>query len=90
MADDLGYGDLGCYGNPSIRTPHIDSMAREGMRFTEFYAASPLCSPSRAALMTGRWPMRTGVNRVLAPVAKRGLKRREITIAEVLKTRDYA
>ncbi|MCP5112271.1 MAG: sulfatase, partial [bacterium] len=90
VADDMGYGDLGCYGNASIRTPHIDGLAAEGMRFTEFYAASPLCSPSRAALMTGRLPIRTGVNRVLAPVAKRGLNRREVTIAEVLRPRGYA
>ncbi len=61
LADDLGYGDLGCYGHPHIRTPHIDACAQKGVRFTQFYAGGPLCSPSRAALLTGRTPYRTGV-----------------------------
>jgi arylsulfatase A len=59
--DDLGYGDLGCYGNRVIRTPHIDAMAGEGMRFTEYYACSAVCAPSRAGLLTGRYPFRTGI-----------------------------
>jgi arylsulfatase A-like enzyme len=86
--DDMGYGDAGCFGSKDIRTPRIDRMAREGMRFTSFYA-QPICGPSRAALMTGCQPMR---------VAERGnvknvhpvLHSKEITIAEVLKTKDYA
>ena len=61
-ADDLGSGDLSCYGHPTIRTPHLDQMAADGIRFTQFYSAAPLCSPSRAALMTGRYPVRSGIN----------------------------
>src|SRR4051812_30457792 len=71
-ADDLGYGDLGCYGS-GIRTPNLDRMAAEGMRFTQFYSANPVCSPSRAALLTGRYPTRTGVPQVLMPADKTGL-----------------
>src|SRR5437667_2171500 len=61
LADDLGYGDLSCYGHPSIRTPNLDRMAAEGMRFTDFYVAANVCTPSRAGLMTGRWPIRSGM-----------------------------
>src|SRR5947209_16839339 len=61
LADDMGYGDLSCYGHPSIHTPNLDRMAAEGMRFTDFYVAAPVCTPSRAALMTGRLPIRTGM-----------------------------
>ncbi|MFM7923468.1 MAG: sulfatase-like hydrolase/transferase, partial [Planctomycetaceae bacterium] len=60
-ADDLGYGDLSCYGHPTIRTPNLDRMAAEGMRFTEFYSAAEVCTPSRAALLTGRYPVRSGM-----------------------------
>src|SRR5213595_446560 len=71
LADDLGYGDLGCYGHPTIRTPNLDRMAQEGMRFTDFYAAAPVCTPSRAALLTGRLAVRSGMasdtRRVLFP-----------------------
>jgi len=94
MADDLGYGDLGCYGHPSIRTPHLDRMAREGMRFTDFYSSAEVCTPSRAGLMTGRYPIRSGMcgdqARVLNVRAKGGLPREEITIAEALKEKGYA
>jgi arylsulfatase len=86
--DDLGYGDLGCYGS-KIRTPNIDSMASEGVRFTQFYSANPVCSPSRAALMTGRYPTRVGVPRVLFPYDKTGLPDSETTIAQMLKPRGY-
>jgi len=94
FADDLGYGDLGCYGHPSIRTPNLDRMAAEGMRFTDFYSAAEVCTPSRAALLTGRLPIRSGMcsdaRRVLFPGSKGGLPADEITIAEALKARGYA
>jgi arylsulfatase A len=62
LADDLGYGDLGCYGNQIVKTPNLDQFAREGMRFTDCYAAAANCSPSRTGLMTGRTPTRVGVH----------------------------
>ena len=61
LADDLGYGDLGCYGHPTIKTPNLDRMADEGMRMTQFYSAAGVSTPSRAALLTGRYPVRTGM-----------------------------
>src|ERR1051326_1725356 len=87
-SDDLGYGDLSCYGS-GISTPNIDQLASEGMRFTHFYSASPVCSPSRAALMTGRYPARVGVPNVLAPTDTYGLQTTEMTIAELVKTAGY-
>lgn len=86
--DDLGYGDLGCYGS-SIPTPEIDRLAKEGVRFSDFYSASPVCSPSRAALLTGRYPTRVNVPRVLFPNDTTGLPLDEMTIAEMLKRRQY-
>jgi len=88
--DDLGYGDLGCFGNELIRTPNVDRLASEGMKFTEFYSASPVCSPSRAALLTGRIPQRMGINSVFFPRSYTGMPVEEITIADVLKNRGYA
>jgi arylsulfatase A len=94
LADDLGYGDLGCYGSPGIRTPHLDRMAAEGMRFTEFYSTAEVCSPSRTALLTGRYPIRSGMChdqfRVLRAVSTGGLPSYELTLAEALKKRGYA
>lgn len=87
-ADDLGYGDLGCYGS-EIRTANLDRMAGEGVRFTHFYSASALCSPSRAALLTGRYPTRVGVPRVLNPKDTEGLPDDETTLAQVLKPTGY-
>jgi arylsulfatase A len=88
-ADDLGYGDLGCYGHPTIRTPNLDRMAREGMRFTQWYSAAPVCTPSRAALLTGRYPVRSGLTRVLFPQSTGGVPESETTIAEVLRGAGY-
>ena len=90
FTDDQGYGDLGSYGHPTIRTPAIDRLAAEGQRWTSFYAA-PVCTPSRAQLLTGRLAVRTGLAAgVLFPDSPGGLASSEITIAEVLKTRGYA
>lgn len=88
LCDDLGYGDLGCYGS-KIRTPNLDRMASEGVRFTNFCSADPVCSPSRAALMTGRYPTRVGVPRVLFPADKDGLNLDETTMANMLKAQSY-
>jgi arylsulfatase A-like enzyme len=93
FADDLGYGDLACYGHPTIRTPNLDRMAAEGQRWTDFYVADSVCTPSRAALMTGRLPIRSGmcsdVRRVLFPDSSGGLPQSETTLAEALKPRGY-
>ena len=88
FCDDLGYGDLHCYGS-NLRTPNLDRLASEGVRFTNFYSANPVCSPSRAALMTGRYPTRVGVPRVLNPKDTTGLPDAETTIAQVLKKANY-
>jgi arylsulfatase A len=94
FADDLGYGDLGTYGHPTIRTPNLDRMAAEGMKFTQFYSAASVCTPSRAALLTGRLPIRSGMasdgRRVLFPDSRLGLPADEVTIAEALKDQGYA
>src|SRR5439155_11912885 len=92
LADDLGYGDLGCYGHPTIRTPNLDRMAAEGLRFSDFYAGQSLCTPSRASLLTGRLAVRSGMaggpgRHVLYPADKGGLQLDEITIPQALKTR---
>jgi arylsulfatase A-like enzyme len=93
FTDDQGYGDLGCYGHPTIKTPNIDKMAAEGQRWTSFYTAANVCTPSRAALLTGRLPIRTGMcsdtRRVLFPDSGGGLPASEITIARHLKRAGY-
>ena len=94
FCDDLGYGDIGAFGHPSIRTPNLDRMASEGQRWTNFYVGASVCTPSRAALLTGRLPVRNGMmsarRRVLFPDSKGGLPKSEVTIAEALKSEDYA
>lgn len=88
--DDMAYADVGCFGAEGYETPHIDRMAAEGVRFTDFYAAASSCTPSRAGLMTGCYPQRVGLPHVLGPNANIGLGDGEMTIAEVLKPRGYA
>lgn len=88
LCDDLGFGDLSCYGS-KIQTPNLDRMAAEGMRFTNFCSADPVCSPSRAALLTGRYPTRVGVPRVFFPQDKDGLNLDEKTLADILRVRGY-
>jgi arylsulfatase A len=89
LADDLGYGDLPCYGNPIARTPHLDRFATESMRFTDFYAPSAVCSPSRAGILTGRSPLRCGVITAIQEGRDMHLRSSEITIATVLKEAGY-
>ena len=82
LADDLGWGDLGAYGSSLIATPNLDRMARQGVRMTDFYASANICTPSRAGLMTGRYPIRSGLgHQVIQPNDKNGLPASEITIA---------
>lgn len=91
FADDQGYGDLGCFGSTKIKTPNIDRMADEGRRMTNFMVASPVCTPSRAALLTGCYPKRVGMHQhVLFPASTKGLNPSEHTIADHLKTQGYA
>lgn len=94
FADDLGYGDLGTYGHPTIKTPHLDQMAEEGQKWTNFYVGASVCTPSRAALLTGRLPIRSGMSsdksRVLFPNSVNGLPANEITLAEQLKGVGYS
>ncbi|MGE5206534.1 MAG: sulfatase [Chlamydiota bacterium] len=88
LADDLGYGDLGCYGNRAFATPRLDGMAAEGARLTEFYAM-PTCTPARAALLTGRYPLRSGLVRVLYPREHFGVPGGEILLPQALKPAGY-
>ena len=101
LCDDLGFGDLGCYGHPHIQTPNLDRLAAEGIRFTDFYSAAPVCSPSRVGLMTGRSPNRAGVYDWIPEAKAKGdakadarelvhMQRHEVTLPQLLKTAGYA
>lgn len=96
LVDDLGYGDLGCYGNSTIDSRNIDNLAREGARFTQMYSAAPICTPSRAGFLTGRYPVRLGLtsddNRFRtfnSPAQSGGLPHDELTIAQLAKQLGY-
>lgn len=90
FTDDQGYGDVGCYGAQGFVTPNLDLMASDGVRFTDFYVAASVCTPSRAALLTGCYPQRVGLPYVLNPRSKIGINESEVTIAEMLKDAGYA
>jgi arylsulfatase A-like enzyme len=94
FADDMGYGDVGVYGHPTIKTPNLDDMAHEGQKWTSFYVAASVCTPSRAGLLTGRLPVRNGMcssrRRVLFPDSRGGIPDSELTIASLLKSAGYA
>src|SRR4051812_12628427 len=90
LVDDLGYGDTGCYGNSTINSPHIDSLARDGAKYTQMYSAAPICTPSRGGLLTGRYPIRLGLTSDAnnfrtfnSPSQPGGLPHDDITMAEV-------
>ena len=89
FADDLGWGDLSSFGHPTIRTPNIDRLGAEGVRLTTFYAAASVCTPSRAALLTGRYAARFGMSRILSPQSDTGIATSELTVAEALRARGY-
>jgi len=90
FTDDQGYADVGCFGAEGFETPNLDHMATEGAKFTSFYSAAPVCTPARAALLTGCYPQRVSMPRVLFPRDNIGLNPDEITIADILKARGYA
>ena len=90
LTDDQGYTDVGAYGATDLETPHLDRLASRGIRFTQFYAAAPLCSPSRASLLTGKTPERAGVpSNISSRVAIDGIPAAQVTIAERLKEHGY-
>jgi len=90
FTDDQGYGDLGCFGAKGFTTPNIDKLARDGIRFTDFHVSQPVCSASRASLLTGCYSNRIGIHGALGPNARHGIHASETTLAELLKTKGYA
>ncbi len=90
LCDDLGFGDLGCFGNRTIRTPNLDRLAAEGVQFTSFYASAPVCSPSRAGLLTGRTPYRLGITDWIPEGSPMHMGRGEVTVAALLRQAGYA
>lgn len=90
FVDDMGYADIGPYGAPDYATPHLDRMASEGVRFTDFYVSQPVCSASRASLLTGSYANRIGIHGALGPASRNGLHDDEVTLAELFKTKGYA
>jgi arylsulfatase A-like enzyme len=89
LIDDLGYGDLGCYGHPSHRTPHLDGLAALGMRFTDFHSNGAVCSPTRVALLAGQYPQRSGIEAAIGFTLLEGMPLRQTTVAEVLAPAGY-
>src|SRR5437016_2692270 len=90
LVDDMGWADLGCYGSKDIKTPHIDGLAAKGVRLTHFYSNGPVCTPTRAALMTGRWQQRVGLEWAIYPGQKEpGLPAAETSLARMLKDAGY-
>ncbi|MCL4691661.1 MAG: sulfatase-like hydrolase/transferase, partial [Candidatus Hydrogenedentes bacterium] len=89
LCDDLGYGDLGCYGHPTIETPRLDRFAEEGLRLTDCYAAAPVCSPSRAGMLTGRNPYRCNIPDWIPEGSPIHLQRNEVTVATLLRDAGY-
>src|SRR5688572_6428196 len=89
LADDLGYGDLGCFGNKKIKTPHLDGMAKKGMRFTSFYVTDAVCSPSRASLLTGCYAPRVSLEGALNPTSRIGISDQEVLLSEMCKLLGY-
>ena len=91
FTDDQGYADVGCYGAEGFQTPNLDKLAEEGIRFTDFYVPATVCTPSRAGLLTGRYPVRAGLHEaVIYPFSKHGLASEEYTIAEMLQAAGYS
>jgi arylsulfatase A len=90
LADDLGWAELGCYGNKFNKTPHLDRLAKEGLRFTHAYASAPVCSPYRAALLAGQYPARVGILDYLRPNSENGLSTNHLTLPEMLQRNGYA
>ncbi len=89
LADDLGWGDLSCYGADSIHTPNIDHLSEEGVSFTNFYANASVSTPTRAGLLTGRYQVRSNMTHIEAPWVNKGIPESELTLAKLLKTKDY-